>query len=135
MGVDVNTFNKILHPFEELWNVKPIPQGDVKPHGKPQLARRLLDAAGCLGLVLHWLCSTMPGYLLQQLFAITPAVCSRYLDLGLQHLLTALKSLRSARIVWSSTERAIRPCSHSIEKKFPLLKGCFGFFNGLNLLV
>jgi hypothetical protein len=76
MGVDVNTFNTILHPFAELWNAEPIPWGDVNPHGKPQLARRLLDAAGCLGLVLHWLCSTMPGYLLQQLFAITPAVCS-----------------------------------------------------------
>ncbi|PLW38814.1 hypothetical protein PCANC_16582 [Puccinia coronata f. sp. avenae] len=104
MGVDVHTFNTILTPFETLWNSKTIPRGDVNPQGEPQLARRSLDAARCLGLVLHWFCSTMPCYLLQQLFAITLAVCLQYLDTGLRHLLTALKDFKPARIVWPSTD-------------------------------
>ncbi|PLW27671.1 hypothetical protein PCANC_24147 [Puccinia coronata f. sp. avenae] len=135
MGVDVHTFKTILTPFEKLWNSKTIPRGDVNPQGEPQLARRLLDAAGCLGLVLHWLCSTMPCYSLQQLFAIALAVCLQYLDTGLRHLLTALKDFKPARILWPSTEHAIQPYSDAIEKKFPCLKRCFVFMDGVNLPV
>ncbi|PLW11804.1 hypothetical protein PCASD_21061 [Puccinia coronata f. sp. avenae] len=135
MGVDVHTFNTILTPFKTLWNSETIPRGNVNPQGEPQLARRSLDAARCLGLVLHWFFSTMPCYLLQQLFAITLAVCLQYLDTGLRHLLTALKDFKPARIVWPSTECAIQPYSDAIEKTFPCLKRCFGFVDGVNLPV
>ncbi|PLW28438.1 hypothetical protein PCASD_19136 [Puccinia coronata f. sp. avenae] len=133
MGVDVNTFETIHTPFSLLWNGETIPRGDVNPHGEPQPGRRALDSASCLGLVLHWLSSTMPAYNLQQLFAITPAVCSRYLACGLQYLLAVLKELRASQIVWPSSERAIRPYSNAIEAKFPLLTKCFGFVDGHNL--
>jgi hypothetical protein len=75
MGVDVNTFHVILQPFSLLWYGKTITRANVNPRGAPQPGRRTLDSAGCLGLVLHWLSSTMPAYNLQQLFAVTPAVC------------------------------------------------------------
>ncbi|KAL7751449.1 hypothetical protein RI367_002907 [Sorochytrium milnesiophthora] len=40
---------------------------------------RFLDAEGIVDLVLHYLNSTMRLKKLQQLFAVTPTVCSRYL--------------------------------------------------------
>ena len=116
MGVNVNTFSTILHPFSVEWNSSTITRSDVNPHGEPQVAWRSLDAAGALGLVLEWICSTMTAYSLQQLFGITPAVCSRYLSDGLNHLLTSLRKLKHARMVWPSTERAIQPLSEAIEK-------------------
>ena len=135
MGVDVNTFQTILNRFTIKWGSETIPRGDVNSNGEPQPRWRSLDAAGCLGLILHYLNSTMPAYSLQQIFGITPAVCSRYLAVGLQHLLSVLKTMRQARIVWPSTEEAIKPYSNAIDQKFPLLRQCFGFINGLNLPV
>ncbi|EFP76492.1 uncharacterized protein PGTG_02933 [Puccinia graminis f. sp. tritici CRL 75-36-700-3] len=95
MGVDVKTFKDILSRFELLWNSVTLPQNDVNPNGEPQVGRRSLDAAGCLGLVLH----------------CTPQAC----------------------IIWPSTEERIQPYAETIKKRFPLLKNCFGFLDGLNL--
>ncbi|KNE88810.1 hypothetical protein PSTG_17753, partial [Puccinia striiformis f. sp. tritici PST-78] len=74
MGIDVATFDNLLDRFEPLWNTITLPRNNVNPDGHPKCARQSLDAAGCLGLVLHWLCSTIAGYLLQQIFGITPAI-------------------------------------------------------------
>ena len=49
--------------------------------GQPQPHRRSLDSAGGLVLVLHWLSSTMAAYTLQQIFAITAAVCTRDVEI------------------------------------------------------
>ncbi|EFP88872.2 uncharacterized protein PGTG_14211 [Puccinia graminis f. sp. tritici CRL 75-36-700-3] len=75
----------------------------------------------------------MAAYTLQQIFGITPAVCSRYLDWGLDCLLQVLKNHPQARIIWPSTEERIQPYAETIKKKFPLLENCFGFLDGLNL--
>jgi hypothetical protein len=133
MGVDVNTFHVILQPFSLLWDGETIICANVNPCRAPQPGSRTLDSAGCLGLVLHWLSSTMLAYNLQQLFAVTPAVCSRYLTCGLQHLLSVLKDLHAAWIVWPSSKRETQAYSDSIEAKYPLLTRCFGFLDGLNL--
>ena len=133
MGVDVNTFHFILQPFSLLCNGKKITRANVNPCGEPQPGRCTLDSAGCLGLALDWLSSTMRAYNLQQLFGVTPAVCSRYLTCGLQNLLSVLKDLRAARIVWPSSERETQAYSNLIQAKFPLLTRCFGFLNGLKL--
>ncbi|OAV97037.1 hypothetical protein PTTG_06430 [Puccinia triticina 1-1 BBBD Race 1] len=77
----------------------------------------------------------MAAYTLQQIFSLTPSVCSCYLSCGIQILLEVLKSLRNARITWPSTLDTIQPFAEAIKKKFPLLKGCFGFVDGLNLPV
>ncbi|KAI7943600.1 hypothetical protein MJO28_011128 [Puccinia striiformis f. sp. tritici] len=135
MGVDVNTFDDLLDRFTVRWNFTTIDRADVNPNGEPQPGRRSLDAAGCLGLLLHWLCSTMAAYTLQQLFGITPAVCSRYLTTGLQHLLVVLNDHPQARFVWPTTESKARRHSMTIEKKFPRLTKCIGFLDGLNLPV
>ncbi|KAA1069756.1 hypothetical protein PGT21_032783 [Puccinia graminis f. sp. tritici] len=104
MGIDVRTFDDLLDRFADRWNYSTIERGDVNPNGEPQPGCRSLDAAGALGLVLHWLCSTMSSYSLQQLFGITPAVCSCYLSSGMHHLLEVLKQHPQARFLWPTTE-------------------------------
>ncbi|KAA1080596.1 hypothetical protein PGT21_014072 [Puccinia graminis f. sp. tritici] len=135
MGINVRTFDDLLDRFSTSWNFNTIDRADVNPNGEPQIGRRSLDAAGTLGLVLHWLCSTMSSYSLQQLFGVTPAVCSRYLASGMDHLLDVLNSHPKARFLWPTTERRARSYSRPIQKKFPLLTNCFGFLDGLNLPV
>ncbi|EFP88224.2 uncharacterized protein PGTG_14308 [Puccinia graminis f. sp. tritici CRL 75-36-700-3] len=90
-GLDVQTFDDLLERFLARWNYLTIDRADVNPFGKPQVARQSLDAAGTLGLVLHWICLTMLSYTLQHLFGVTPAVCSRYLASGMHHLLAVLR--------------------------------------------
>ncbi|KAA1126785.1 hypothetical protein PGTUg99_020147 [Puccinia graminis f. sp. tritici] len=135
MGVDVQTFEALLEHFNAAWDLEAIYRADVNPNGAPQLARRSLDAAGGLGLVLHWLSSTMASHTLQQIFAITPAVCARYLQHGRRLLLDVLRDLEMAKIVWPSREEKTKYYSSLIERKFPLLTKCFGFIDGLNLPV
>jgi hypothetical protein len=133
MGMDVATFDDLLSHFAGQWNFSTIDQANVNRHGKPQIGQQLLDAAGCLGLVLHWLCLTMVSYTLKKLFAITPAVCSRYLSMGLQHLLLCLREHHQVRFLWSTTKEKV--CRHSgqIKRKFPRLTNCIGFVDGVNL--
>ena len=71
MGIDVQTFESLLLPFANLWDMQTINRSDVNPHGAPQPGRRSLDAAGGLGLILHWMSSTMSAFSLQQIFLIT----------------------------------------------------------------
>ncbi|KNE94317.1 hypothetical protein PSTG_12342 [Puccinia striiformis f. sp. tritici PST-78] len=85
MGVDVQTFEALLTHFSQAWDNTTISRSDVDSHGAPWLHKRSLDAAGGLGLLLHWLSSTMAGHSLHQIFAITPAnayyngwTCSHY---------------------------------------------------------
>ncbi|KAA1113038.1 hypothetical protein PGT21_019232 [Puccinia graminis f. sp. tritici] len=135
MGIDVATFDNLLKRFATRWDTTPITRGDVNPNGEPQIGWRCLDAPSCLGLVLHWLCSTMAAYTLQQLFAITGSVCLRYLAYGIDLLLEVLQEHPEARFLWPTSERKARRHSKAIEKKFPTLKKCIGFLDGLNLPV
>ncbi|KAI9439770.1 hypothetical protein H4582DRAFT_1942786 [Lactarius indigo] len=83
MGFDVATFRLLLEGpgrFGEHWENTPIPRNDVSIVGAPRLASRSLDGAGALGLVLHYLGSAMLEVSLQQIFALTPSVLSRYLE-------------------------------------------------------
>ncbi|KAH9464097.1 hypothetical protein Pst134EB_003634 [Puccinia striiformis f. sp. tritici] len=75
----------------------------------------------------------MAGFSLQQI--ITPAVCSRYITVGLDHLLNVLDEHPHAKIIWPSREVTARKYSLCIQKKFPRLTKCFGFLDGLNLPV
>ncbi|KNE90844.1 hypothetical protein PSTG_15712 [Puccinia striiformis f. sp. tritici PST-78] len=135
MGVDVKTFDDLLSRFLVHWETGTLPRNDVNPNGDPQVGHRSLDAAGCLGLVLHWISSTLAGFTLQQIFAITPAVCSRYITIGLDYLLIVLDEHPMAKIIWPSRQATARKYSQSIQKKFPRLTKCFGFLDGLNLPV
>ncbi|KAG2074923.1 hypothetical protein BDR04DRAFT_1007055 [Suillus decipiens] len=60
MGVDVPTFSSLLTAgFVQAWYETPIPHEDVSVHRTPRIDKCSLDAAGPLGLVLHYLNSTM----------------------------------------------------------------------------
>jgi hypothetical protein len=74
--------------------------GDVSATGKPRLCARSLDAAGALGLVLHYLNSTMREISLQQIFALIPTTVSRYITFGLKILLKVLQKMPDATIEW-----------------------------------
>ena len=132
LGLDLKTFEELSGRFNSYWNNEVVHQDDVNPHGEPQPWRRLLDGSGCLGLVLHWLNSTMAEFSLHQIFGVTPSVCSRYLINGLSHLLQVLRKHPQAQITWPNSE-TLEMYSSMIEAKFPLLKKCFGFVDGLNL--
>jgi hypothetical protein len=135
MGLDVQTFESILVPFNLAWSGTAIPRRDVNPNGAPQPSRWSLDSAGGLALVLHWLSSTMEAYTLQQFFSITAAVCSCDLVLSWDCLLAVLQDLKISRITWPSTKQMCRCYSDMIKTKYPLLTNCFGFIDGLNLPV
>ena len=77
----------------------------------------------------------MAAYSLQQIFAITPAVCTRNLQYSQSCLLAVLKDLNIGRISWPSREAKCEYYSSLIEQKYPLLEKCFGFIDCLNLPV
>ena len=80
MGLDVRCFLMVLEAgFLKKWETETIDRSDVNEFGEPRVQRRSLDAAGGLGLVLHFLNSTMPEVALQQIFVLFPSAVSRYL--------------------------------------------------------
>jgi len=97
MGFDVATFGLIvMSGFGDRWYTQPIPRTDSSAHGEPRPGGRSLDACGALGLLLHYLNSTMLEISLQQIFALIPATTSRYITFGLQILLETLRKLPKA---------------------------------------
>ena len=76
MGFDVTTFHQLLDSgFADKWNSTPIPRADVSSRGEPRIGARSLDAAGALGLTLHFLSSAMREISLQQIFALNTHHC------------------------------------------------------------
>lgn len=135
MGFDVNSFQLILDAgFQESWDSQPIPRNDVSRSAVPRTYRRSLEASGALGLVLHYLNSTMLDVSLIQIFALIPTTVSRYILFGLQILLRTLRNMPDAAIKWPSGDDFIENES-LILARHPLLEGAFGSVDGLNLLV
>jgi hypothetical protein len=101
MGLDVFTFHHILSSgFATLWNTTPIPCDDTPTTAVPRAHRQSLDAAGALGLVLHWLNLTMREVSLMQIFVLIPTIISCYLHFSLSILLHTLKNIPEAFIQW-----------------------------------
>ncbi|KAG2067340.1 hypothetical protein BDR04DRAFT_1129650 [Suillus decipiens] len=101
MGIDTQTFELILTSgFASQWYQKPITHPDINSHGIPCLNWRSLNTGGALGLILHYLNSTMQETSLQQIFALIPSTVSHYLTSGLPMLLQTLCSMADARIQW-----------------------------------
>jgi hypothetical protein len=135
MGIDVQTFEAILVPFDHAWNQTPIPRGGMNPSRAPQPHCQSPDSGGGLALLLHWISSTMAVYTLQQIFSITVAVCSCDLVHAQECLLSVLQDLNISQITGPLTKQKCRRYSDMIETKYTLLANCFGFIDGLNLLV
>ncbi|KAK7685815.1 hypothetical protein QCA50_011161 [Cerrena zonata] len=137
MGLDVKTFELILSSgFQRRWEESTIDRTDVSSVGAPRPERRSLDAAGALGLVLHWLCSTMREISLQQIFALIPSTVNRYLAFSLRILLETLKELPQASISWPdqvNEHNEFEKLSEIVTSRHSLLKGAFGSIDGLNL--
>lgn len=101
MGIDTRTFQVILNVgFENLWNSTPIPRTDTNIHGEPRLRARSLDAAGGLGLYLHYLRSSMREVGLQLIFTLIPSTVNRYLAFARQILLSTLRGYSASRVTW-----------------------------------
>lgn len=136
MGFDVVTFHAIIDAgFGHSWCTTPIPRGDVSALGKPRLGARSLDEAGALGLVLHYLNSTMRKTSLQQIFALIPTTVSRYIRFGLTLLLDVLRTMPDAAIGWPRKDNDFRAYNKLIVERHPLLTGAFASIDGLNLAV
>jgi hypothetical protein len=135
MSLDVATFESILdNGFAAKWNSTPIPRTDVPPNAEPVLSRRSLDAAGALGLLLHFLSSTMREISLMQIFALIPTTVSRYIVFARQILLQTLQTMEDARIQWPTGDE-FHENNVLVTNRHPLLTGAFGTMDGLNLPV
>ena len=135
MGFDVKTFHKILdHGFRDLWNTLAIPRRETNIDSRPRLGRRSLDAEGALGLILHWLSSTMLDISLMQIFTLIPTTVSRYIAFSSSNLLFTLHRMHEARIQWLVGDE-FQENNSLIMDRHPLLDGAFGSMDGLNLAV
>jgi hypothetical protein len=135
MGFDVSTFHAILDAgFANAWDTTAVPRTDANRAGVARPMARSLDAAGALGLVLHYLSSTMREISLQQIFALIPSTVSRYINFGLTILLRTLRSMPDAAIRWPKGSE-FEELNNLIISRHPLLTGAFASIDGLNLPV
>ena len=121
--------------FAEAWDSTPIPRNDVAAISKPRATtrHRSLDAAGALGLILHHINSTMADISLQQIFGITPTVCSRYRNFALCLLQATLKRLQSGRLHWPENIDDFSTYASLIEHRHPRIQDAFGFLDDCHL--
>lgn len=135
MGFDVVTFNFLLYGpgrFAEQWNSFTIPRDDTSSTGNPRLGRRSLDAAGALGLVLHYLGSSMLEISLQQIFALVPTTVSCYIKFAMMILLKTLQAMPEAKICFPKTTEELTEYTDLICARHPLLRGAFASIDGLS---
>ena len=136
MGFDIACFNRIIaEGFGRAWSEMPIPCNDTKEEASARPNSRSLDAEGALGLVLHYLNSTMREVSLQQIFALVPTVLSRYLFFAMNILLQTLRTLPDARICWFNKLSQFQAHNNLVRERHPLLTGAFASIDGLNLPV
>ncbi|KAF5328474.1 hypothetical protein D9758_018603 [Tetrapyrgos nigripes] len=135
MGLNVAVFQRILDSgFERYWNENTITRQDVPAASEPRVYRRSLDAAGALGLLLHYLNSTMRDVSLMQIFALIPTTVSRYLNFGRSILLMTLRRMVEACIHFPEGDEFVE-LESLIVARHPLLTGAFGSIDGLKLPV
>ena len=139
MGLDVRTFHLLLESgYRESWETHRIPRVDAPSRGQPRLRARSLDAAGSLGLLLHYLTSAIPETALQQIFALIPTTVSRYIHFGLRILLNTLCTIPDAAIRWPEGQE-FEELNELISQRHPLLgedrRGAFCSMDGLKLAV
>ncbi|KAG2336686.1 hypothetical protein BDR05DRAFT_978730 [Suillus weaverae] len=133
MGFDVTTFHQLLDSgYADKWNSTPIPRADVSGQGEPCIGACSLDAAGALGLTLHFLSSAMHEILLQQIFTLIPTTVNRYLDFALDILLHTLRDIPEGAIHFPDHNEIIED-NLLIFACHSKLMGGFGSIDGLSL--
>ncbi|ETI30337.1 hypothetical protein F443_22543 [Phytophthora nicotianae P1569] len=131
-GFDVPSFHFLLRPLTEVWDRVPIPRSDVDIEGVSRHSRRSLSPTGALALVLHFLNSTMAELSLQEIFGLTPSVCSRYVNFGLRILLETLKITPEGWIEWPKIPAKFAYYAELIVACHPSLHGAFCFIDDSN---
>ncbi|KAJ7717308.1 hypothetical protein DFH07DRAFT_762063 [Mycena maculata] len=125
MGFNCQTFHGIIKAgFGSAWYSTPIPRNDVRTMGQPHPGARSLDAEVALGLVLHYLNSTMREISLQQIFALIPTTVSRYITFGLSILLMVPQNSNAA-IRWPGSIDKFQSYNDLIVERHPRLTGAF----------
>ncbi|XP_006464061.1 hypothetical protein AGABI2DRAFT_75254 [Agaricus bisporus var. bisporus H97] len=133
MGFDPETFQKILdNGFRELWDSTAIPRSDTSVEGLSRAGRRSLDAAGALGLILHYLSSPMLEVSLCEIFALIPATVFRYITFSLSLLLKTLRRMPEYQVRYL-TDHEFQEQNALIVVRHPRLTRAFGSMDGLNL--
>ncbi|EUC53939.1 DDE family endonuclease [Rhizoctonia solani AG-3 Rhs1AP] len=138
LGIDVGTFDYLMDSgFRHAWDTRPIKRTNTNQAGASRVGARSLDAAGGLGLVLHFLCSTMSEVSLQIIFALVLSTVSRYIDFALDILREVLEQIPEGHLGWPNpaTMQANSNMINQKHKGAKYLKGAFGFMDGLNLPV
>jgi hypothetical protein len=136
MGIDVACFDRIIEEgFGRTWNETPIPRDDTNAEAPARPGTRSLDAEGGLGLVLHYLNSTMREISLQQIFALIPSTVSRYLIFAMEILLQTLRITADARVTWFHKQSEFQAHNDLVRQRHPLLTGAFASIDGLNIPV
>lgn len=136
MGFDTATFQSIITSgFGDRWYTRVIRRNDANTTGAPRPGGRSLDAPGALGLLLHYLNSTMREISLQQIFALIPTTVSRYITFGLNLLLETLRQMPDAAILWPGSLAEFEENNALIIRRHPRLTGAFASIDGLNLPV
>jgi hypothetical protein len=113
MGVTRALFNYILDAMRELRK------------------GRVLSREAKLGLVLHYLNSTMKCKTLCQVFACAPTTLQRCLMESIVELLRALQEVPEGRVGFPSQAEA-KLFAQQITKREPRLKNVFGFVDGVS---
>jgi len=117
-------FDMLLKRFEIRY--------DIRPRG---LRDSTISARDALGIVLHWLNSTMRYKTLSLIFAIPSGSISRVLMRSLGSLMVTLSHLYEARIEWPSLAR-IEKLSQLVANRVSNLGfSCFGFVDGVKFPV
>ena len=136
MGFDVDAFEHLIKSgFARMWYERPIDRSDTMTAGNPRPSVRSLDAWGALGLVLHYLNSTMREISLQQIFALIPATISRYITFALPLLFETLDNIPESFIKYPKLLHEFQENSDLIVSRHPRLHGAFASLDGLNLAV
>ena len=94
--------------------------------------RCLLDAEGCLGLVLCWSCTRGAEWSLAVAFGLTGTHVSVYLRLGMRILVTILKADPKSEVRMPDTAE-IGLFKEAIAAKHSLLVDCYCMVDGLKL--
>jgi len=137
MGFDVDAFEHIIKSgFACMWYEKSIDCSDRDmTTGNPRPSARLVDAWGALGLVLHYLNSTMCEVSLQQIFALIPSTISCYITFALYLLFETLNNIPESFIKYPKLLHEFQENSDLIVSRHPRLHGAFASLDGLNLAV
>lgn len=102
--------------------------------GKRGRPSRLVHKHAVLACLLHFYSAEIRAKSLCALFGIPPATLSRVLSNAEQALSKSLREISDARIRWPSFAEQ-QHWAELCQAKEPLIRGCFGVADGLNLPV